>query len=730
LEVTILSRGGSGCAWIGNGVAGADLTNNTLVAKLPVPSPEDLFAAPGGRRVFVLSAFGADTVSLIGTATNAVLASARVPGLAETRRAVSFSPEGCQTYVLSSDRDSISVLDAEAKIVRSGIATGRRPFAVSVARDGSRAYVVNSSSNSVTVIDTAAGTVLAAIPVGSDPRDIALHPNGRTAYVANVGAGTISVIDLPTNSVTASLPVPMFGGVSLVLSPDGTRLYVATVATLNSSAITVISTSTNGVVGAIRGNFSAASVPSLVFSSDGTRAYATESDGLLVIDVAANSAIGRVRIDGPRRIALSPDARRAYVTHSSGIAVVDTTALTVLTTIPVGAEPVGIVIVDPPPPPTFASAGLVNAAGFQTGAPLAPGEIASLFGTNLGPSTVLAAHSLPLPTAICGTSVTVGNVKAPLFFVSAGQLAFQVPYELPTGQQPVAVFVNDAASAQVTSALAPSSPGIFTLPDGKTAVAQDFGADGKSFFVLDPNNPDTFAAPGDFLVFYLSGLGQTSPVMRTNTPAPQVPPLPRLINEPVVTIGGVAVPSLFAGLTPGFVGLYQINVQLPNHIPSGDAVPVVVVAGGQTSNVASIPVKRTATSTLPPTSQVSYTTFKGERLTLNTWPGQNIVVLTRSSSLDASVMAALVSGLDRGFSVYAQITGRTPSALQPYVLDNRSTVAEVPDGATCGAGCAHLGRTGIEITSTSFRWLYDGIRFRNEYDQVVFYEFGRNFWFY
>lgn len=78
-------------------------------------------------------------------------------------------------------------------------------------------------------------------------------------------------------------------------------------------------------------------------------------------------------------------------------------------------------------------------------------------------------------------------------------LAFQAPYELSVGAQPIVVSTNDAVSAQVSGNLAPSSPGLFTLTDGKTAVAQDFGPDGRSFFVLDPNNPNTFAAPGDFL---------------------------------------------------------------------------------------------------------------------------------------------------------------------------------------------------------------------------------------
>src|SRR5262249_30193928 len=158
---------------------------------------------------------------------------------------------------------------------------------------------------------------VATIPVGSNPAAVAVSPDGKKAYIANVDSNTVSVLDLSSNSIAVSIPVPLFSGASMVMSPDGARLYVAAPQTINSSAITVISTGTSSVVGSIAGDFSASAVPAIIFSSDGTRAYATELSSIMAIDVASSRVTGRVKLNGPRRIALSADGRRAYATSSA-----------------------------------------------------------------------------------------------------------------------------------------------------------------------------------------------------------------------------------------------------------------------------------------------------------------------------------------------------------------------------------------------------------------------------
>lgn len=82
--------------------------------------------------------------------------------------------------------------------------------------------------------------------------------------------------------------------------------------------------------------------------------------------------------------------------------------------------------------------------------------------------------------------------------------------------------------------------------------------------------------------------------------------------------------------------------------------------------------------------------------------------------------------MDSVYGYYRQCTGQDP-AIASYI-NNLSTIADVP--STCGAGCSYIGATGIEILNTYFDIMYNAINSSNQYDQVNFYEFGRNFWFY
>src|SRR5207249_4052417 len=95
------------------------------------------------------------------------------------------------------------------------------------------------------------------------------------------------------------------------------------------------------------------------------------------------------------------------------------------------------------------------------------------------------------------------------------------------------------------------------------------------------------AQAGDVIVIFSTGLGMTNP------PVPSgVPSTAAQVTIPVtVTIGGVNAPVQYAGLSPGFVGLYQVNAVVPAGVTAGTAVPVVLTQGGVTSNQATIGVK-------------------------------------------------------------------------------------------------------------------------------------------
>ena len=224
------------------------------------------------------------------------------------------------------------------------------------------------------------------------------------------------------------------------------------------------------------------------------------------------------------------------------------------------------------------------------------GSTVALFGANLS-STVGAAESLPLPTFLAGVSVQAGGVAAPLFYVSPSRVNFQLPWDLAAMPQvTITVTADGVSSAPQAVHLVPLSPWLFSINSngsgqGAILIAQtgEVAAPQGSF----PGLATRPARRGEFISVYCSGLGSVS-----NAPVPGAPagsdPVSATSAVPTLQIGGVPAPvtsGFFSGLAPGFFGLYQINVQVPDGVPSGDTVPVVVTVDGTTSNTVTIAVR-------------------------------------------------------------------------------------------------------------------------------------------
>jgi hypothetical protein len=123
---------------------------------------------------------------------------------------------------------------------------------------------------------------------------------------------------------------------------------------------------------------------------------------------------------------------------------------------------------------------------------------------------------------------------------------------------------------------------------------------------------------------------------------------------------------------------------------------------------------------------VSYQAIDGHTETLVPWQGQQVSVLVEEGvHRSPRVMQRLVSALDAAYIYYANTTGQLPTPF--HSLNGRDEIAEVT--STCGAGCSYLGATGIEIQTQFFETLYNQVAQGNVFDQVPFYELGRNFWF-
>ena len=212
------------------------------------------------------------------------------------------------------------------------------------------------------------------------------------------------------------------------------------------------------------------------------------------------------------------------------------------------------------------------------GGALAPGTIVAIYGQNLAAQAMQPA-SIPLPTAFNGTSVIIGGLQAPLYYVSPGQINAQIPFELAPGNQyQVIVSANGALTTPQPIQLSTATPGLAAFSDG-TLIAQH--GDGSLVSQMAP------ARGGEYLVVYLAGLGQTTVPVTSGAASPSSP-LAQPSVVPTLTINGAQSPILFAGLTPGLVGLYQINFQVPAGLPAGD-ITIVVSQNGQVSNQTVLP---------------------------------------------------------------------------------------------------------------------------------------------
>jgi uncharacterized protein (TIGR03437 family) len=232
--------------------------------------------------------------------------------------------------------------------------------------------------------------------------------------------------------------------------------------------------------------------------------------------------------------------------------------------------------------PTINTGGVTNAASFT--ARISPGALASVFGTGFGAGTFLADSGFAWPTSAIGVIVKVNGVAAPLYFVSPGQINFQVPWATPTtGTVNVAVLVNGGSTNIAAVPVATAAPGLFSQASG-AAIVQN----APDFSLNDPSNP---APAGSTIIAYLTGSGPVKPAAKDGVPTPN-DTLTLTTATSVVTanIGSTAAAVSFTGLAPGFIGLVQMNIVVPSTLAAG-VYPLSVTIDGQTSNSATIAVK-------------------------------------------------------------------------------------------------------------------------------------------
>ena len=242
------------------------------------------------------------------------------------------------------------------------------------------------------------------------------------------------------------------------------------------------------------------------------------------------------------------------------------------------------------PTPATTPAGLVNAANPTPGSAIAPGSMASLYGTNLSSAKILAGA--PLPLLLGGTSMTVASSPAPLFYVSPLQVNFQVPWisiAKPT-QFPLQITQGESFTT-ITVTLTPYAPALFTANGQGSGQASAIISNTSSLAAPTGAYPGSRPVQkGEFVLLYCTGLGAVMNQPAAGDVSPSSPPA-TTVATPTLTLGGNSVPVSFSGLAPGFVGLYQINFQIPANAASGSAIAIVVSVGGANSNTATIAIQ-------------------------------------------------------------------------------------------------------------------------------------------
>jgi uncharacterized protein (TIGR03437 family) len=242
---------------------------------------------------------------------------------------------------------------------------------------------------------------------------------------------------------------------------------------------------------------------------------------------------------------------------------------------------------------TFALPGLANvsAASFELG-PVTAESIVSAFAAHLATDTK-PAPSIPLPTILAGTTVRVRDAAgterlAPLFYASPGQVNYEVPPGTALGTATVTITASDNTSISAPLQIVPVAPGIFELNSNALVAANVLRVKpgnvqtAEAVFKVDPTTKQLVALPVDlgpatdqvYLLIYGTGIRGRSHLSAVS-----------------VTIGGASAKVSYAGPQGFFVGLDQVNVQVPRSLVGRGEVNIVLTADGKSANVTRVTIK-------------------------------------------------------------------------------------------------------------------------------------------
>lgn len=218
---------------------------------------------------------------------------------------------------------------------------------------------------------------------------------------------------------------------------------------------------------------------------------------------------------------------------------------------------------------------VVNYAGYTGDFPVAPGSIASAYGTFTGVATTVAPTLSPMPKALSGVTLRVNGVDAPLYFVSAGQINFVVPAATPLEKQTVEVAQDGNVIARGTVKVFDIAPGLAQSDIQTTGQGiiqnQDFSI----------NSTAARAKRGEIIQIYATGCGATNPAITDGVPPTALSPAAAAVKA-YIDVREVGVQ--FAGAHPQFPGVCQVNATVPNVASISGRVTLFITVNGVASN--------------------------------------------------------------------------------------------------------------------------------------------------
>jgi uncharacterized protein (TIGR03437 family) len=467
----------------------------------------------------------------------------------------------------------------------------------SVALDSSGNLYIADTGNHVIRMVSTGGTIttVAGINTGGYSGDTGPAVNAQLSFPGGIAidsSGNMFIADSGNNvirevsggNITTILGDGLAGVFlvdpeALVLDGKG-NLYICEgdglrVVKFNIADKTTVEIAGNGNLG-FAGDFGPATEATLTEP----RAIAVDANGYVYIADTNNERIRKVGLDGTittiagnGKPAFGGDdgpAVSASVWAPHGVAVDSSGNLYI------GDTENNRIRVIKPVKPAILSGGVVNAASFKTG--ISPGSLATVFGSNFLGTGQAAGATLPLPPSLGGVSVTVNGKAAPVLFVDATQVNFQIPWETKPGAGTIAVSSNGLTSDNINVTVLAAAPGLFF--QGSHAIVQN-----SDFSLNSSSNP---AKAGAFIIAYLTGGGAVKPAVADGAPAGSNP-VSSVISNLTATIGSQPATVIGAALAPGFVGLWQANIIVPSGLSKGD-FPLVITAQGQASNSANISV--------------------------------------------------------------------------------------------------------------------------------------------